>query len=278
MDYKTKLIKAKKRIRKSSKMTCIIGCKCIDGIVLISDKKITSQEENNRSIFYKDKLFSFYYHTVVGSSGSTILFEKFRDEAWSAAQPQSLINLGNQNIIPPPQNVSGVIHYYPTSVNFTIVNEDNSLNFFPYLQKLEEIVKKLNKDYSLRINGNFDVLFASQTGQLKSILYYIGESGVSQQIDQFKIIGSGESSALIFFKSLWNERFNMMESAQLEYFVIKLIEKFDIDGGIGVGNYKPQIWFLPDKNELYELKDENIFNEFESKSNEMIEKFLFITK
>ena len=69
-----------------------------------------------------------------------------------------------------------------------------------------------------------------------------------------------------------------MELPNLGYFVIKLIEKFDIDGGIGIGNYKPQIWFLPDKNELYELKDENIFNEFESKSNEMIEKFLFITK
>jgi 20S proteasome alpha/beta subunit len=38
-------------------MTCIIGGKCKDGIVLIADRKITDEETNQ--VEYKEKLFIF---------------------------------------------------------------------------------------------------------------------------------------------------------------------------------------------------------------------------
>jgi hypothetical protein len=52
-------------------MTCIIGAKCIDSVVLIGDKKITDEKTNQ--VEYKEKLFifkkdRFYYPIVVGSS------------------------------------------------------------------------------------------------------------------------------------------------------------------------------------------------------------------
>ena len=65
-------------------MTCIIGGKCRDGIVLIADKKITNEETCQDE--YRDKLFifqkdNFYYPIVVGSSGTVALFDKFKNKA-----------------------------------------------------------------------------------------------------------------------------------------------------------------------------------------------------
>lgn len=65
-------------------MTCIIGGKCIDGVALVGDKKITDEE--TRQVEYKEKLFIFkkeglFYPIVVGSSGTIDLYDKFKREA-----------------------------------------------------------------------------------------------------------------------------------------------------------------------------------------------------
>ena len=44
--------------------------------------------------------------------------------------------------------------------------------------------------------------------------------------------------------------------ARLAYFIIKYLDKFQIDAGIGFDNVepydKPQMWFIPDIGELYQ--------------------------
>jgi 20S proteasome alpha/beta subunit len=64
-------------------MTCIIGGKCSNGIVLVADRTVIY---DNGNVMSKEKIFCDYYPFVVASSGSTMLFDKFRREAKESAQ------------------------------------------------------------------------------------------------------------------------------------------------------------------------------------------------
>ncbi len=260
------------------------NARCTDGVVLIADRKVTNFEQHNRSISYKSKLFSFYYPIVLGFAGANVIYEKFLDEAYDILQPKSTIQnqpiIENETkpILPSIQYVSGEVNFFPKSSFYPVINKtDNSINFHPYLIQLENLVMKLNKEYKSKVNEDFEVLFASKTKE-HSVLYYISSQGVSEKVENFKTIGSGESSALVFLKTLWHNDITMLEFINLGYFIINLIERFDIDGGVGVGNNYPQIWQIPDKDRSYEITDDNILMKFKLKSNEMIEKFLSITK
>jgi 20S proteasome alpha/beta subunit len=68
----TAKIKYRKPLKKHRKVTCIIGGKCKNGVVLFADKKI--RNPNTDALEYREKLFIFqkdyfYYPIVVGSSG-----------------------------------------------------------------------------------------------------------------------------------------------------------------------------------------------------------------
>jgi 20S proteasome alpha/beta subunit len=58
-------------------MTYILGSRCSDGVVLVGDRKVTL--EHGATHEYEDKLFNDIWWLVVGSSGISGLFEKFRD-------------------------------------------------------------------------------------------------------------------------------------------------------------------------------------------------------
>jgi hypothetical protein len=55
-------------------MTFILGAGCIDGVVLVTDRKITNLDEGF-TFEYDDKLFAGLCHIVFNSSGSSDIFE-----------------------------------------------------------------------------------------------------------------------------------------------------------------------------------------------------------
>jgi 20S proteasome alpha/beta subunit len=59
-------------------MTYILGANCTDGVVLVGDRKITL--DNGAAHEFEDKLFVLTPWMVVGSSGISGLFEKFREK------------------------------------------------------------------------------------------------------------------------------------------------------------------------------------------------------
>lgn len=65
-------------------MTCIIGGRCSDGVVLSADRKIV--DVDIRDVTYRKKLYQYYYPIVVGSSGHIDPFDNFMKEALEAAQ------------------------------------------------------------------------------------------------------------------------------------------------------------------------------------------------
>jgi 20S proteasome alpha/beta subunit len=74
MPTKPKLKKLNNTDNEPFRMTCIIGGKCKDGVVLVADRKIRDKEMG--TVTFEEKLISEYYPIVIGASDSNILFKK----------------------------------------------------------------------------------------------------------------------------------------------------------------------------------------------------------
>jgi hypothetical protein len=269
MPSKPKLIKLKNTANDSLGMTCIIGGKCKDGVVLIADRKIIDKETERVS--YAEKISSNYNPIVFASSGSTIQYGNFKRNALHALQPltNSPHNYQDTKISP---RVSGAVNTY--SLNFNsqgILEPDNSVKLFSYINKLQTTVKELRRNN----NRDFDVLFCTQTQDRGAVIHYLHHDGTPEDIYDFKIIGDGEKIALMFVSPLYHPNISMNDFAIIGYFTIKYIDKFELHNGIGLGGQKPQVWFIPNHGNLYRDKDcPQLIESFELKTNKMINNFL----
>jgi 20S proteasome alpha/beta subunit len=243
-------------------MTCIIGGRCSNGVVLAADRKIV--DEYTRDVTYRQKLYQYYYPIVVGSSGHIDPFDNFRREAVRAAQnitPNSSSDLKSHGY-----QISGIVYTFQTSTD--AAPQKSVLNLYPYIEKLSEIIRKYKANYT---SYSFDVIFAAQTQEKRAILEYIDDSGLSSDIyDSYKILGYGNIVANAFLKSMWSNNISMEDFGELCYFIIKYFDKFEIDYTVGLGGMKPQIWFIPDNGHVgeadeltlirYDKNSENIFH------------------
>jgi hypothetical protein len=116
-----------------------------------------------------------------------------------------------------------------------------------FIAEIETQTVSLNQTYRSRIAGEtFDVLVGIKTTNQGSVLEYIPENGVAEVVRKYWVIGHGDPYGSIFLKELWRPDMTMQEVAELGYFIIRYIERFQLDNTVGVGNERPQIFFLPD--------------------------------
>lgn len=237
-------------------MTCIIGGKCKDGVVLVADRKVTDEETGQ--VEYREKLFIFqkdffYYLIVIGSSGTIGLYDKFKREAVERLEkinPPSFDSKGFDHV-GFDTSVSGTIYPY-TSMDTT----SRQVILHPYLEGLEDIIKR----YKSKNAGIFDVLFAAQVKYRGAILSYITKNGLSEDVDKHKVIGSAEIAANVFLKIINPNDMTMDRFGKLGFFIIKFIEERGIDNKVGVGKGEPQIYFIPNEGHLIQA-DSNFLEE-----------------
>ena len=268
MSYKPKLKKLNHIDNEPYRMTCIIGGKCNGGVVLVADRKIRDKEMG--TVTFEEKLISKYFPIVFGASGSNILFKKFLPQSLYLLQPKT----DNNNIFKQktfPVSVSGEVHIYPPDSKPVIVNKDNSVNFFPYIKQLENIVKSFNTEYP---RLEIEILIGLKTINNNSLLVFIDKNGTSEDIHTYRIIGSGTSKASSWIHPLYRKDISMEEFAKLGYFVIKYLDKFNLDDGVGLNGLKPQIWFIPNINDSFQLEDvPSLRDKFELETNKMLDNF-----
>jgi 20S proteasome alpha/beta subunit len=241
-------LKYKRPLKNHPKLTCIIGGKCEDGVVLVSDSKVTYYDHpplNNQP-----KLHSDFYHIVTGGAGSTDLYNGFKTNALFATQPGIKIpetfrleQLPEYNLKQPVQT-SGVIHMYSNEYNFSSLQN----NF-------GNLVKGINKSkYARDIDGSLEVLVATQIEDKGTAeLTHITETAQSD-VHDYRAIGSSGMYSYVFLKPfyLYESKVTMYKFAKIAYFIILFIEKYEIDTDVGG---KPQIWFIPNSGELFTDKD-----------------------
>lgn len=222
-------------------MTYIFGARCIDGVVLVADRKVTYRE--NPDIDYREKLYSYYYPIVVGSSGSSFLFDRFREDALLLAQKYQ-----------------------------------GTISIYDYMSDIREKIREYYKLYRSTLNPwDFDILFAAQTQDKGAILKHIyGGEAIIDDVIRYKVIGSesGRARNSTLLEPMWHYKMTMtMEKAvEFGYFMIRYIEKYDLDNTIGTGKEKPQIWHIPDKGRVHESTEESVLNTLENKVQDMLEK------
>ena len=204
----SKELKWGKLSSKLPNMTFILGARCIDGVVLVADRKISNFDEG-LTFDYRDKLFAELSHIVFGSSGSTGIFELFRAKIRNHIKTQSV-------------DVDNII---PVLCNY---------------------VYELNTQYNYQKELIFDVLVSIGYKDKKSILTYINAYGIPNEIKTGHAIGTGRKYVKSFIDKVWNDNITMKEVAEIGYFTIKYIEKFRLDESVGIGEFYPLIWYIPD--------------------------------
>ena len=189
-------------------MTYILGAKCADGVILVADRKIIL--DGGALHEYEDKLFWAQPWMVVASSGTLGLFEKFRDK------------------------LTDYVH--STKYDAKVYN---------LTTEIENITRQLNDDYFEVLRGRqFDVLLGIQS-TTEAVIKYIHPSGFAEGVRRYKVIGHGEPYGSFFMKYWWNRNMNMLEVAELGFFIIKCIQEFELDNTVGIGQGYPQIMIIP---------------------------------
>jgi hypothetical protein len=217
--------------RRGDRMTYILGANCIDGIVLVADRKVT-YKENHSDVDFRQKLFGFpsnlYYPIVVGCAGSTVLSDQFEGDIKAIA--------GN---------------YYGERI---IVNNFISQLIFKIREYFQTTYKNKFKP------EEFEIIIALQTQDEGAILKHIPGEAIPIDVkkQRYKVCGSasGMMRTRTIFEPLWHRELNMMQAGELGYFFIKYVERYHLDDLIGVERgAKPQIWYIPNKGHLSEAKE-----------------------
>ncbi len=204
---------SQERVSRRKAVTYILGARCKDGVVLVSDRKFTTSSGETQ---YQDKLFADKDFYVVGSSGTLGLFDKFRTE---------------------------VIHAV-----IQMRKKKYEIGSHDFIQKVESIAWNLNKKYNKRNNNlMFEVLIGIKTNQ-GAVLRYVHYDGLEEPVKHYQAIGSGRRYGEPFLKALWNTNLHMKDIAEIGYFIIKQIEELQLDSSVGVHTNKAQIYFIPDDN------------------------------
>ena len=113
-----------------------------------------------------------------------------------------------------------------------------------FLQEAYQEMIRLHGEEEIRLGG-LSVLVASRPVRYSDLWVVDGRRPIKQESRYFGI-GSGEPYGELFLSQLWNENLRMRDVAELGCFIIKVIERFQLDESVGVGELKPQVWFVPD--------------------------------
>ena len=193
-------------------MTFILGSRCVDGVVLVADRKITRTNEVESITFeYKQKIFGILAGVVFGSSGSTDTFELFRDYIINEIRNRTDITYDNINI------------------------------------KLAEIVLDINKKRDFNRKLYFELLVAVRyPNDRPSNLTHITGVGTPQAITRYDTLGIGGIYVAHLLDNFWRPDMTMERVAGLGYFCIKYIEDYKLHSSVGIGDHEAQIHFIPD--------------------------------
>lgn len=230
-------------------MTYILGARCVDGVVMVADRKFTI--DNGAEYQFDNKLIGEIRGWITGFSGERKVFDLYRKDVgvYLYEQRELGINVGRDRFIPKNSEVVGSLYnrFRGRGIDFDLLI---GLNSFP-------------------------------EQKVPSRLRYFYPDGGTIEISNYKAIGTGAPYGSIFMKKFYDQTKSMEEIAEVGYLTIKYIEKFDLDLTVGVDpnpdhfplNY-PQIWFIPDSGNDFNLDDKKSrLEEMEKRAQARLQKY-----
>jgi len=228
------------------KTTLILGAKCADGVVLVGDRKVTHNISVRDTYTEKIKQCQGMQWAVFGAAGATALFEEFiallpskvaETNTWVIYNNQRLTQqhertFQNNSLATPPPT-----HQYSTE---------------HFKQDCVRLLTEMRTRYTVAFQENHDCLeiLIGTIEDNKAKLYYL-ESENCVPIVVPDIFFIGERSVVEWLRKSWNAGMNMRQTAKLGILAIEYAEKENLCEGVGVGDYLPQVWLVPNGQGLF---------------------------
>lgn len=215
-----------------SEMTLLMGARCVDGVILAGDRKMTQTLSSGIHYLYDDKITGEIDGILTGFAGDAGAFEVFRTTLRDYV-------MNNRN-----EHVEKSSHD----------KENTGPSFDRFKLKISQIQHDFYCKYHQRpyrvLMGASSKYFTSK----KSSLYlYESDGRCFPQNETLPIaIGSGSPHVLYFLKRYWNpKKTTMKDFAQLADFLIRYVNNTRIrlveSVGLNPDKPYPQIVFIPDK-------------------------------
>jgi len=204
-------------------MTYILGAKCKDGIVLVGDTKITIG--GGADIEYSRKITFPLTYVVMGSAGAEGLYRDFQNKIQSEViRIQDEVRRTN---IPSP--------YIISEPGFSSLVTDT----------IRRMHTNFGQDRYMLIN-DLMILCATQIDVFNPQLNTFDGYGVPEPVNEIRAIGHGKPYGALFHKKLWKKSMTMEQTAKLGLFIIKFIEKMELDNSVGyTSDFLPQVVYIP---------------------------------
>ncbi|MFA6989810.1 MAG: hypothetical protein WC197_07055 [Candidatus Gastranaerophilaceae bacterium] len=226
----------KRNIKKSEKMTLILGIKYKDGIVLIGDTKITQ----GSSYYYDNKIEAPVsgIKVAVGSAGLTALSKDFNRKVNDlVTQRISEYRFANiKELVGTGVNIEDV-ESGKINVRLTyIYNENKFLDDCAFLTKQVAELGKLYQQNPIESIVGINVS--------SPLLYQIDCNGLKMEVPHVAI-GSGSDHIGSYLKENYYREITLDESILIGTFLIKYVELLGFDSNVGVEKDElPQIFNL----------------------------------
>lgn len=224
-------------------MTLIVAMKCIDGVVIVGDRKVTNSKRLTDKIRKPDEM-----NVVFSAGGFERLFEDYLDQLQQAVEFE--YNWYEEQNKEKPESLH---------------REYSSLNFKQSCVKTLEQLKEIHKSVGENIGFEqalqvFFTLFEKKNGKFVTSLYKMDmDDCLPERVEDGVVETIGYSQlAKPLLQSINNKpELKMKEVARVAAFAIKYIEKEGLTDGVGVEPLEPQIWFIPENEVPREIvKDE----------------------
>jgi 20S proteasome alpha/beta subunit len=205
-------------------MTLILGARCSDGVVIMTDMKITSLVTGTPQFLrYESKISGVFTNIIFGYAGDVETYEIY-------------LNYGVGDVVRKRDDPNDVY----TNDNFIHKLHENMV-------KLRRVLARNNKPLFLRI------LVGRQFPRNKrSELHKVSSNfnpeiaSIEASIDNYAVIGDAETCATELIKTRWKPDMRMGEFAELSYSVIRYIEEKGISAAVGLGLNKVPVRYLAD--------------------------------
>ncbi len=224
-------------------MTLVLGAQCVDGIAIISDRKIVG-----------------FMGTFLGNE--TKMFRELSNVIFGCAGALDMIHLFRRYVV---GDVT-ILRDSPTE-RYT---HDN------IVQKLSEIMRLFQR---IRLGGYPLEVMVARLSSGYSDLHVIDSRGRIDKdfAEKWVTIGKGKDVANALIKEEFKETMTLRDFGSLSFSIIKYLEELEPDGSVGVGTERPDISYLYHNASSDEMPSDQDWINFEASRSEYYSRFKKIT-
>jgi 20S proteasome alpha/beta subunit len=211
-------------------MILVLGGHCRDGVVIVTDMKITSLASGTPVFLkYDTKISGVFMNIIFGYAGDVDTYDVYLNYAIGDAVRKR------------------------DDPNDAFTNDNFIQRLCENMTKIRKILARNQRDLLLRI-----MVGRQFPGKGKSDLHKVNSNGDQNLVTTYAILGDADIFADKLIKGKWQSDMRMREFAELSYCVIRYIEEKSISEAVGLGKEKPPTKYLKDAENIdTDLTDED---------------------